>query len=780
MQLTKEEKIKLVTGHGMWHTNEIEGKVKALTLSDGPHGLRKQPENEGTNNESIPATCYPTAVSLAATWDTELIAEVASAIADEAIKNEVSIVLGPGTNIKRSPFGGRNFEYFSEDPHLSGKMAASYIRSMEGRGVGTSLKHFAGNSQETYRMTSNSRIDERALREIYLRAFELGVKEGKPATIMASYNRLNGKYACENKELLTDILRTEWGFDGVVVSDWGACTDLPESIRAGMDLEMPDSIGFHVLKDDPSCEEALTRAADNIAALAAKYSDTSSRDIIFEALEAHDLHAVAKKAAESAAVLLKNDGILPIKSDKKLLIVGELAQNMRVQGGGSSHINIVNKPDAVKCFGSAGLDVKFAIGYKADTSVPDRALEDEALKKAEEADIILFFGGLTEKTEGEGFDRKDYDLPENETGLIDKLTKTDKPVIFIGFGGSPYAVPFFDKISAFLNMGLPGEAADEAVLSLVTGKAVPGGKLAESWPLKYEDVPCADTFAQDTQDVDYKESIFVGYRYYDTFNVPCRFDFGYGLSYSEFKYDDLKYEDGKVSFTLTNVGEYEACEIAQVYIKNPEGDLIRENKSLRGFKKVLLTPGESRKVSIDLDDRSFMIWSVEKKDYVKAAGEYVIEVSSSLHDVRLSCTVKVEGPVIERNDRESFPSYFEKAPSPHFDPEEFYKLYAQPLIDFTHIRRGEYTAVNSLKQLSKSSLIAKTVLRIAEKEVEKMFPGRPADDPELMMYKEGMETGPLGTVAIQSGGQINENILNAIVEDANGHFFKAVKILLKR
>lgn len=785
MELNQNEKISIVTGNGSWHTNAFEGKVKALTLSDGPHGLRKQDESITKNNESIPATCYPTAVSLASTWDKEILKEVADSLANEAIKEKVSIVLGPGTNIKRSPFGGRNFEYFSEDPYLAGKLAANYISSMESRGVGTCLKHFAGNSQETYRMTSNSRIDDRALREIYLRAFEIAVKEGRPGSIMASYNRLNGKYACENKELLTDILRKDWGFEGAVISDWGACNNLPASIEAGMDLEMPDSHGMHrskleeALKAGRLEEKYLDRAALNIVKLSKEYDIDNENRVFNDDLDPHD---VALKAAKSAAVLLKNNGILPIKEKKtRLLCVGELAKEMRIQGGGSSHINIKEKPNAVEALKEKGFSVAYAKGYSAGLNKPEKALEEKAVELSRKADIILFFGGLTEKTEGEGYDRKDFNLPINQIGLLANLTDLGKPVVFIGFGGSPYAIPFFDSLSAFINMGLPGEAADEAVAALIAGEVNPSGKLAETWPLSYDDVPCKDFFAKDTQDVDYRESIFVGYRYYDTFNVPVRFEFGYGLSYTDFSYENIAYDNGKVSFTVKNTGNIAGAEISQVYVKNPKGSFIRENKSLRGFAKTYLNPGESREVSIDLDDRAFEIWSADAGKYIKVSGEYVIEAASSLSNVKLSLPVKISGEGCTADDRIRFKSYFPKdGERPKMTEEDFLRLYDKVQPDFTNIQKGEYSNTNSLKQLSERSPIAKILMGVSKIVVKNMFKGKASDDPELLMYTEGMENGTIDTVAVQSGGMITENMINAIIEDANGHHLKAVKYMLKR
>jgi len=777
--MDQKDKLRLVTGDGSWHTAAVGG-VPPLCLSDGPHGLRKQEEGVIGTNAGAPSTCYPTAAALSCSWDAELTARVAGSIAEEAQQAEVSIVLGPGVNIKRSPLGGRNFEYLSEDPLLAGALASAYVKAVEAKGVGTSLKHFAGNSQETRRNTANSMIDERALREIYLAAFERVVKEAKPATIMAAYNRLNGAFCCENRRLLTDILRGEWGYEGMVLSDWGACADLPACIAAGMDLEMPDSHGFHYEALRRAAEtgalppEALDRAVERISAAAEKYAARTSASSM-----SVDPHAVALEAALGSAVLLKNDGILPLREDASVKVIGVLAREMHVQGGGSSHISIQRAPDAAAELERLGLTVRYAPGYRTDTSAFDALLEAQALNLCKQGDVVLFFGGLTDRTEGEGFDRRDFTLPENQLHLLGRIRSKGCRVIFVAFGGSPFAMDFIDGVSAVLHMMLPGEAGGEACAALLTGRANPCGKLSETWPLRVEDTPCYDCFGKDTDDVEYRESLFVGYRYYDTFRIPVRFPFGFGLSYTHFTYGSLTVEpeDGKwrVSFDVTNDGGTDGCEIAQVYVKNPQGSVLRPGRELRGFTKLRVGAGETVRACVTLDERAFSAWHMDRRAFAVVGGDYEIQVASSLDTVQLRQSVTVEGVDGWRDDRAAHPAYFRRDGSPlRITSEEFAAWYGRPLSRFDEIGPGDYTVSASLSQLAKHSFLARTLLRVAQHVLTKMYPGRAPDDAELMMLREGLLHGTADFVALQSGGMIPYRFVLAAVEEANGHPLRAL------
>ena len=516
--LTTDEKIRLLGGDGAWHTYGADGKIPVIMMTDGPHGLRKVAEEKsGDIENSIPATCFPTASAVAASWNPEVAAKMAQAIAKEAKSEQVAIVLGPGTNIKRSPLCGRNFEYYSEDPFLAGTLATAYIKSMQNEGVGTSLKHFAANSQETRRMTSNSQVDERALREIYLSAFEMAVKEARPATLMCSYNRLNGEYASHNKHLLTEILRNDWGYEGAVVSDWGATNAPVECFKAGLTLEMPDPNGYHTkelkkaYKEGLITDDELNKWAEavltNFSALSEKVEQNATVD-----LKAHN--AIAREIEDECAVLLKNDGALPVSKDKKLIVIGELAGHMRFQGGGSSHINAAFNKNAIDALKEAGYDVTYIQGYKNDTDVPDPALAKEATdtissiyKKGQTA--ILFFLGLTESYEGEGYDRTDINIPANQTGLLEAVRgfADINDIAAISFGGAPMDFSWEKNVSAILHMYLGGQAVGEAVADLVSGRANPSGKLAETMPIDIRHTPAHRYFAPSHDDVEYRESL---------------------------------------------------------------------------------------------------------------------------------------------------------------------------------------------------------------------------------------------------------------------------------
>ncbi|MCR5583954.1 MAG: glycoside hydrolase family 3 C-terminal domain-containing protein [Lachnospiraceae bacterium] len=754
------EKLPLLSGKGMWHTNDCNGRYPSLHLSDGPHGLRRQEESAKTNNDSYVSTCYPTASCLAATWDPELVGEVADSIGKEAKEASVSVVLGPGVNIKRSPLCGRNFEYFSEDPLLAGKMGTAYVKGVQQNGVGTSLKHFAANSQETRRMTSNSRVDERTLREIYLSAFEQVVKEADPATIMASYNYLNGYKVTENRHLLTEILRDDWGYEGVVVSDWGACIDLSKAVKAGMDLEMPNLTDVHNKKlkealEAGEIEEAdVGRAIKRIEKMIAKYASENLNDKETTGLKAHD---TALKAALSGAVLLKNEnGFLPLMKNAEINVIGELARTVRFQGGGSSHINTAPQKDIVEELEAAGFKVHFAPGYRIDTVKEDYELRSEALELVKNGFPILFCGGLTDLAEGEGYDRKTLDLPENQLNLMREIQE-DKEIIFLSFGGSPFAVPFKRKIKAMLHMYLGGEAVAKAAVMLLSGEKNPSGKLAESWPYALEDTPAYGNFAVNTNEIFYKETLFVGYRHYDTNNVEVQFPFGFGLSYTTFEYSDLRlssaeYDSGELiaTFKVKNTGSRAGAEVTELYVENPEGRFPRARHELRGFKKVFLKPGEEKEVSITINERAFSVFDTALNRFNVAAGDYVLCVGGSLTDLPLRAKISVKGKDYEAD--------------PHGTTTDLFIGKNDSNLDVT--KPGHYSVYNSLNELSKKSLLGRIMLKVALKVAYSMFDGKPHDDPEVMMTVEGVKDGPLDCVIMQSGG-VPYWVAEAIVKQAN-------------
>lgn len=776
------EKIKLLTGNGMWHTQETED-LPSVHLSDGPHGLRKQEEKERQNNVSLVSTCYPTASALACSWDVTAAERLGRAVAKEAWNADVAVLLGPGINMKRSPLCGRNFEYFSEDPFLAGRLGAAYVSAAQGEDVAVSLKHFAANNQETNRQTSNSQIDERALREIYLSAFEYVVKTARPATIMASYNRLNGYYACENRHLLTEILREEWGFDGVVISDWGACADLAKAVKAGMDLEMPDSHGIHArklkaaLKAGEISEEDIAKAAGRIEKLVKKYApDNRAKK------DTSDAHEIAKQLACESAVLLKNDGILPISRDADVVVIGALAEQMRFQGGGSSHINTASFPNALDALRKLGVTVTYAPGYSLKDE-ENRELEEQALALAAGQKTVLFFGGLTDQYEGEGYDRESLAMPANQLHLLNKICEVNPNVAVVSFSGAPYDMAFENRVRGILQMYLGGEAVGEACGELLTGRVNPSGKLAESWPYAVEDTPCHGFFATGSDDIEYRESIYVGYRYYDSFGIPVRFPFGFGLSYTTFAYDNLKlssetYEGGKlqVSLDVTNTGSAAGAEIVELYVENPPADYLRAKKELKGFQKVMMAPGETKRVTMELDERSFSMF--DEGRFRMIGGTYRVLIGSSVQDIRLTQTVTVQGEACTRNDRERLSDYFQK--DLHgVTREQFAALYGKPLSHFDDRKPGEYSLYDSLNQLAEASPLARTVRKAARPLVYSMFKGIPRDDPQVVMALMGMENGMIDSVVCQSGGMLPMRVAEAMVLQANGHRGKALRKLIR-
>ncbi len=771
-----KDQMRLLSGSGMWHTEDIDGQYDTVFMSDGPHGLRAQNEKVRKNNESCEATCFPTASALAASWDKDLVASVADGIADEAKAEGVSILLGPGVNIKRSPLCGRNFEYFSEDPYLAGTLAASYINAVQKEGVGTSLKHFACNSQERFRMRENSQVDERTLNEIYLRAFEIAVKKAQPATVMASYNRINGEYACANKELLTDTLRNKWGFKGAVISDWGACQSLAKCVKAGMDLEMPGNGGAHMkelyeaYENGEISEEEIKKAADRVLALVEKYGERHSKTVFGEerkALLARN-HERAVEAAKECAVLLKNDGILPLAKDTELTVIGDLAAVPRIQGGGSSHINTKSVKNFLEILENRGAKFTYERGYDQRKTAPDVTLEDRAVNAAKQAKgPVIFFGGLTDIAEGEGFDRENLNMPSNQIRLLKRLKKLNKDLIFVSFGGSPFDLAPAAFSKAILHMYLCGEGVMEACSSLLFGESNPCGKLAETFPYSIIDTPAYGNFSTFSEDICYLEGLFVGYRYYDGLNIDVAYPFGYGLSYTSYEYSDLEIlgnpgngEKVKVRFNIKNTGKVAGRETAQVYVVNRQGRLARAVKELRGFDKKKINPGETVGFEIELDEYSFKIYNVYSGKFETVNGEYEIVVGASSRDIRLSKKLMVNAKEALDLSGENY--------RPHImREEEFVTLYNRPLSNYTHVKPGQFDLSNSINQLSRHSKAARTARFMLKRVGDLMYFGRSKKDPEVRMFTETVLDGPIDVVVCQSGGVLKLKWAKKLVEHVN-------------
>lgn len=650
--LTLEEKAALCSGADFWHTKAIERlDIPSIMVSDGPHGLRKNKEGASDPNEAIEAVCFPSACVTACSFDRELLSEMGKAIGEQCQAEGVSVVLGPGCNIKRSPLCGRNFEYFSEDPYLASQIAIAYIKGVQSKGAGTSLKHFAANNQEHRRMSISAEIDERTLHEIYLAAFEPVVKEAKPWTVMCSYNKINGEYSSQNKHLLTDILRDKWGYKGLVVSDWGAVDDRPKGIAAGLDLEMPGSMGkndrliVEAVENGRLSMEDLDKCVRRVLELVDKACECRTETVWDK--ERH--HKLVRKIEEQSAVLLKNDDdILPLDPGQKIAFIGAFAENPRYQGGGSSHINsykVVSALDAVK-----GMEnITYARGFNLDKDEIDPDLEQEAVETAMNADVVAVFAGLPESFESEGYDRKHMQLPQCQIDLINKLAKVNKNIVVVLHNGSPVEMPFasgeegFEQVKAVLELYLGGQAVGEAAANLLFGKVNPCGKLAETFPLNLEDNPSYLNFPGEGDKVKYSEGIFVGYRYYDKKKLKVLYPFGYGLSYTKFEYSDISVSSNEVSdkkpftveCTVTNVGERDGAEIVQLYVEPLTPTVIRPVKELKGFEKVYLKAGESKRIVFRLDKSAFAYYSEKFHDWYSESGEYNILIGENSDSILL-------------------------------------------------------------------------------------------------------------------------------------------------
>ena len=663
-QMTLEEKASLMSGANFWNTKPVTRLgIPGMMLTDGPHGLRKQggkADHLGLN-KSIPATCYPSAAGLANTWDEALIEEMGEHLGLEAASEGVSVLLGPGVNIKRSPLCGRNFEYFSEDPYLSGKMAAALIRGIQRNGISACVKHYAANSQELRRMTNDSVVDERTLREIYLPAFEMAVKEGGVKSLMTSYNRINGIYAHEHPHLLREILYGEWGFDGMVVSDWGGNNDRVESVRQGGTLEMPSSNGQtdrHIVEavrnghlDESILDEQVDRLLDLVL--------STQEHITGKTYDRNAHHAVAAKVAEKCAVLLKNEEkILPLNKQQRIAVIGDFARNPRYQGAGSSKINPTKLDCGLDALKAVGANVTgFAPGFRRGGKMDDLLIR-QACKLAKDADAVLLWLGLDEGGEAEGVDRSDMKLPKNQIALLNAVAKVNSNIVVVLSCGCAVEMDWDVTTKAIIHGYLGGQAGALAMAKLLTGEANPCGKLSETIPLRYEDISSAPYYPGMEATSEYREGLYVGYRYFDTAKREVKYPFGYGLSYTEFAYSDLTVTEDAVYFTVRNSGNVYGEEIAQLYIHAATNGMFRPEQELKGFAKVGLNPGEEKQVTIGLNDRSFAVWSILEKDWVIEGGNYELRIGASSRDIRLTAEVQKAGSVANPYAGEVFVPYY--------------------------------------------------------------------------------------------------------------------------
>jgi beta-glucosidase len=790
-KLTLEEKAGLCSGADFWHTKAFEHlDIPSIMMTDGPHGLRKQSDESDVVglNKSIPATCFPTASATASSWDRSLVQEIGHAMAEECLQEGISIILGPGVNIKRSPLCGRNFEYFSEDPYLAGEMGASLIEGVQANGVGTSLKHYAANNQEYRRMTMESVVDERTLREIYLPAFEKAVKQGQPWTVMCSYNRLQGEYVSESPRLLTKILRDEWGFEGIVVTDWGACNDRVLGLAAGQDLEMPSSNGMNdakivkAVKSGALDEVILDRAVERLLGLVFKAAENRKTGFRYDP-QTH--HALARRAAAESAVLLKNDdAILPLKKDLKIAVIGEFAKTPRYQGAGSSQINPIQMDNAWDELTRQVPNLTYSAGYSLTSDEVVESLVQAACTAAGDAEVVLVFAGLPAAYESEGFDREHLSMPENHNTLINRVAKANPNTVVILSNGAPVEMPWIGQVKAVLEGYLGGQAGGSAIVDVLLGKVNPSGKLAETFAFKLEDYPSTRYFPSGPKTVEYREGLYMGYRYFDKAKKAVLFPFGYGLSYTSFVYRGLELssqrisdkDELKVSINIRNTGKVAGAEIVQLYVRDSSTTIFRPDKELKGFKKVALQSGEEKRVEFTLDKRSFAYYNVNASDWHVESGVFEILIGASSADIRAASNVWVESsqPEVTVPDLHSSAAIYYNPPAKDFivDTATFQALYGKTLPTNQRMPGERYTINTPLSDL-KGNFIGRKLYNSFFNAFTKMM-GPTDNEANKRMVAKMMDDLPMRNLMIFSGGRLTEELVNAFLLLMNGKYIPGI------
>lgn len=770
-----EEKAALLSGKGEWQTWDFERLgIPSMYCSDGPNGVRRQ-AGAGDHlglNPSLPATCFPTAATVANSWDPELGEEIGRALGEEARVQGVHVLLGPGLNIKRSPLCGRNFEYFSEDPYLAGKMAAGYVRGIQSQGAYACPKHFAVNSQEMRRMAMNAVVDERTLREIYLTGFEIAVKEGGAGALMTSYNQVNGTYANENTHLVRDILRGEWGYDGIVITDWGGSNDHIKGVEAGSDLEMPTP-GFDsarqivaAVKDGRLAESAVDECVDRLLEAVFTLVKEEGRPEQFDE-KAH--HEIARKAAAQSAVLLKNeDGILPLKKGARVALIGDFAFDPRYQGAGSSMVNTTMLDNMADLIGQYDLVLAGASkGYKR-TGEEDAVLAKEAADLARTADVVLYCFGLDELSESEGVDRTHMRIPQNQISLLESLARVNKNVVGILSAGAPVEMPWHYCLKGLIHGYLYGQAGAGAMLDILTGRVNPSGRLNETYPVRYEDTPAFRYYPSEERNSEYREGMYVGYRYYDTSKVRVMYPFGFGLSYTTFEYSDIKVDEAGVTFTVKNTGKTDGTEVAQLYVGMKDAKVYRPEKELKGFAKVFLKAGESAEVKIPFDDKTFRYWNVRTNAWEVEGGTYRIMIGASCADIRLEAEADVAGTT------EEFPYYTNRMPSYYsgliqqVDDKEFEELLGTPIPSGKWT--GDLTVNDAICQMyyAKSAIARFAYKKLTQMKKKSEDAGK-TDLNILFIYNM-----PFRAIAKMTGGMVSMEMVEGIVTMVNGHLFRGL------
>ncbi|MDX1357541.1 MAG: glycoside hydrolase family 3 C-terminal domain-containing protein [Clostridia bacterium] len=794
-QLTLQEKAGLCSGSDFWHLKSVERLgLTEVMVTDGPHGLRKQAgagDHVGLQ-DSVPATCFPTASATASSWDVELMHEMGVALGEECLENEVSAILGPGANIKRSPLCGRNFEYISEDPLHTGKMAAALINGIQSRGVGTSLKHYVMNNQEARRMTIDAVVDERTQREIYLAGFEKAIKEAQPWTVMCSYNKVDGTYLSDHKRLLTDILKEEWGHTGLVVTDWGACNDRVEGIKAGLELEMPTSWGKNdekivkAIHDGTLEMEDLDRAVARVVEFILK-SKANKRPGYKYDKDAH--HTLARRIAAESAVLLKNEGILPLEKGSKIAVIGEFAQKPRYQGAGSSLINPYKMDTLCGIMNETGIEYVYARGYDIKTDKPDTEMIADAKKIASSVDRVVIFAGLTDSYESEGFDRRHLRMPEAHNVLIDEVSSVNPNTVVVLMNGAPVEMPWIGKVKGIIEGYLGGQAGSGALVDILFGDVNPSGKLAETFPWKLEDTPSFKYFPGFKKSVEYREGIYVGYRYYDKAKKEVLFPFGFGLSYTEFEYSDLKVNhlngyEYEVSVTVKNVGKRAGAEVVQLYIKNPDSDIYKADKELRDFGKIQLEPDESGELVLSLNERSFAFYNINIPGWHVEKGDYTIQIGSSSRDIRLEHVISVNS-----NYNAPVPDYSAAAPEYYNLPEgvfeidenHFKAVYGRELPE-REVKPGSPITETSMLGDTTHRFFGRLMVNFMNKQVGKMLGESDGGDAESgkLMVEAVIREMPIRTVGMLGGDRLPKYFTEGFLALVNGKILKGIGLLLKK
>lgn len=789
-RMTAEEKAAFLSGKSEWESWNFDRLgIPSIFMSDGPSGIRKQ-AGEGDHlglNPSVPATCFPSSATLCNSWDVSLAEEVGEGLGREARAEGVHVLLGPGMNIKRNPLCGRNFEYFSEDPYLTGKLAASEVRGIQSRGVGACCKHLAVNSQETRRMAMNAVVDERTLREIYLTAFEIAVKESHPRAMMSSYNEVNGVYANENRHLLMDILRKEWGFDGFVVTDWGASNDHVLGVKNGSNLEMPNP-GLDPAREllaavksgritqeevDQRVDELLDVVLELTGETAGAHEKKYGGDLRSTDKETihRENHRLARKAAAESMVLLKNeDQILPLKRGTRVAIIGDFAFEPRYQGAGSSMVN-ATKVESVKDL-AGGYDLQIvgmARGYRRDGS-EDADMIGEAVALAQQADVVVLFFGLNEQSESEGLDRTHLRIPQNQITLMREIQEANRNTVGVISAGSAIEMPWHHHFKGLLHSYLSGQAGAGAMLDVLTGVVNPSGHLGETIVKKYEDTPSYSYYPALERNSEYRESVFVGYRYFETANVPVLFPFGYGLSYTSFEYSGLQADETGIRFTLKNTGAYDGAEVAQMYVGKKDSDIFRPVRELKGFAKVFLKAGEEASVSIPFDDKTFRVWNRMTERWEIEGGTYQISVGSSCRDLRLFTSVEKQGD-LERlpYDREKCSCYY-KADVRRVSDEAFEEILGYPVPSGAWNQKSLDINDALCQMYYAKSPLARRIYKVLDRKLKKSQSEGGVPDLNTM-FQYNM---PFRAIAKMTGGLVSMEMVRSMVDMVNGHFFRGM------